>query len=80
MKLWVFVASALLSMPQNFVNVYIGSFAEAEAEGKTTTPAKVVEYGSIILTTIVTIAAMKYIGRLINKVKPQIIHERRKAR
>lgn len=80
MKLWVFVASALLSMPQNFVNVYIGSFAEAESQGKTSTSAKIVEYGSIALTTVVTIAAMKYIGAQINRVKPQIIHERRKAR
>lgn len=80
MKLWVFCASAIISMPQNFVNVYIGSYFEAKEEGKSTTASNVVNYLTIAVTIAVTIVAMRYIDAQINKVKPQIVHERRKRR
>ncbi|KAF7972963.1 hypothetical protein HWV62_16544 [Athelia sp. TMB] len=80
MKLWVFVVSTLLSMPQNFVNVYIGSEFELEEEGKSTTASKVANYITIAVTVVVTIAAGRYIDALNNKHKPAIVYERRKAR
>ncbi|KZP18917.1 hypothetical protein FIBSPDRAFT_911532 [Athelia psychrophila] len=80
MKLWVFVVSAIVSLPQNFVNVYIGSFAEAEAKGESTTSAKIVDYVTLGVTVIVTIVVQRYIDVQVNKAKPEIIHERQKAR
>lgn len=62
------------------MNVYIGSFAEAEPKGESTASAKIVEYTTLAVTVIVTIGAMRYIDAQINKAKPELIHERRKAR
>ncbi|KAF7981313.1 hypothetical protein HWV62_34249 [Athelia sp. TMB] len=80
MRLWVFLASAVLSLPKNFVNVYVGSTFEAEEQGKSTTASKAVNYATLALTAVVTVVAMRYIDTQINRVKPEVVRERRRAR
>ena len=48
--------------------------------GSATTQNKILSYVVGGVTVIVTVAAMWYIQRQINKVKPQVIYARRKAR
>lgn len=48
--------------------------------GGTSTKDNIIKYIVIGMTTIVTFAAMWYIYHLMDKVKPQVIYERRKAR
>ncbi|KZP17673.1 hypothetical protein FIBSPDRAFT_830231 [Athelia psychrophila] len=80
MKLWIFCVSALLSMPQNFVNVYLGSYFEAQEKGTDSAAGNAVNYVTIAITVVVTIAAARYMDKQINKAKPAIVRARQKAR
>lgn len=80
MKLWVFVISALVSLPKNFVNVYIGARFETDSQGVTTNTSKLINGIVLAVTVVVTIVAMRFITAQINAVKPGIIYQRRKAR
>lgn len=48
--------------------------------GSATTQNKILSYVVGFITVIVTVAAMWYIQKQINRVKPEIIYARRKAR
>ncbi|KAF8840464.1 hypothetical protein BDN67DRAFT_1011475 [Paxillus ammoniavirescens] len=80
MNIFVFVMAALLSMPKQFITVYIGTLLESSASGSATTQNKILSYVVGCITAIVTVAAMWYIQRQVNRVKPDVIHARRKAR
>ncbi|KAG6334575.1 hypothetical protein ID866_4512 [Astraeus odoratus] len=80
MKVFIFIAAAILSLPKQFITVYIGTLLEEEADGSVTTTDKVLSYVVGTITGIVTIAAMWYIQRGVNRVKPDVIYARRKAR
>lgn len=62
---------------QDFPSVLPVGFAHDPAE---TTPQHVASYSLIAVTTIVTLLAAWYIYRELNRVKPAVIYERRKAR
>jgi hypothetical protein len=62
---------------QDFPSVLPAGSAHDTAE---TTPQHVASYSLIAVTTIVTVLAMWYIYRELNRVKPAVIYERRKAR
>lgn len=80
MNILVFIAAAILSMPKQFITVYIGTLLENDANGSTTTRDKILSYVVAAITTVVTVAAMWYIQKEVNRVKPDVIYERRKAR
>lgn len=80
MKLWVFVVSAIASLPKNFINVYIGSAFESDAEGTGGKRSKIINVAVIVATIIVTMFAMRFIDARVNAVKGEVIYERRKAR
>lgn len=98
-NLWVFLASAILSLPLHFVTVFIGHASLDEEEGtnafvtfitawqlttcstgKNKTVDDVVKYTSLAATVVVTYAAMFYLGREMDKIKADLILERRKER
>ncbi|KZP17663.1 hypothetical protein FIBSPDRAFT_933877 [Athelia psychrophila] len=80
MKLWVFVVSAILSMPKQFVNVFVGASLEQTEKGEGSAMSTYLNVAVVIITTIVTVVAVRYIDKQINLVKPQVVHDRRKAR
>ncbi|KAI6012236.1 snare associated Golgi protein-domain-containing protein [Pisolithus marmoratus] len=80
MNILVFIAAAILSMPKQFITVYIGTLLEADASGSTSTRDKILSYVVAAITTIVTVGAMWYIQKGVNRVKPDVIYARRKAR
>ncbi|KIM64481.1 hypothetical protein SCLCIDRAFT_1213305 [Scleroderma citrinum Foug A] len=80
MNIFVFIAAAILSMPKQFITVYIGTLLEENANGTENTRDKILSYVVGGVTAIVTIAAMWYINKGVNRVKPDVIYARRKAR
>ncbi|KAH0835652.1 hypothetical protein J3R83DRAFT_9403 [Lanmaoa asiatica] len=80
MNIFVFILAAILSMPKQFITVYIGTLLESSATGSASTQNKILSYVVGGVTVIVTIGAMWYIQRQVNRVKPEVIYARRKAR
>jgi hypothetical protein len=78
MDIFVFSLAALLSLPKQFVPVYLGVILSESHLGIKHT--RIVSDIVLVLTFIVTIGAMWYILLYMNKVKPQVIYARRKAR
>jgi len=80
MRFWVFAVAAIVSLPRHFITVYLGVLLEDEAQGQNDSKDKIITYVVLAITIVVTYAAVRYIGKLVNAVKPQIVYERRKAR
>jgi len=80
MSLWIFLAAAVLSLPKQFLSVYIGVAFEQSANGSPTSKSKRITIIVTLITGLITIFAMRYIRREINRVKPAVIYARRKAR
>jgi uncharacterized membrane protein YdjX (TVP38/TMEM64 family) len=79
MSVWIFAMAAFLTLPKQFATVYIGVIIEGSGKSETT-PQRVASYSLIAVTTIVTFVAAWYIFRELNRAKPAVIYERRKAR
>lgn len=80
MNIFVYMLAALLSLPKQFINVYIGTLLETSANSSSTSLNSIVSDVVGVITVLITIAAMWYVTRAMNRVKPQIVYERRKAR
>ncbi|KAI0077787.1 hypothetical protein K474DRAFT_1595263 [Panus rudis PR-1116 ss-1] len=80
MGIWTFSLAALLSLPKQFMTVYLGVALEQSESGDKSTSDKIIQALVIGITTIVTIGAMWYVYHKMNLVKPIVIYERRKAR
>ncbi|KAI0648623.1 snare associated Golgi protein-domain-containing protein [Trametes meyenii] len=75
MNLFNFLGAAILSLPKQLATVYLGS--AQSTENHTTKTIKTVV---IVVTIVVTIFAMRYVGIQTNKIKERVIYRRRKAR
>jgi len=80
MNIFVFSLAALLSMPKQLITVYLGVILEESATGTTDTKSRIISDVVLGITILITVAAMWYILHQMDKVKPQVIYERRKAR
>jgi uncharacterized membrane protein YdjX (TVP38/TMEM64 family) len=81
MSIWVFCVAAFLSLPKQFVTVYLGVILEQASDGgKVDFKTRIAEYSVVAVTVSVTFLAMWYILDRSNKVKPAVIYERRKRR
>ncbi|GJE85607.1 Golgi apparatus membrane protein TVP38 [Phanerochaete sordida] len=80
MSIWTFMIAALLSLPKQFITVYLGVALEDSESGQSSTKDTIIKDVVIGITVVVTVAAMWYIYHLMAKVKPEVIYERRKAR
>ncbi|OAX38703.1 hypothetical protein K503DRAFT_740762 [Rhizopogon vinicolor AM-OR11-026] len=80
MNIFVFMLAAALSLPKQFITVYIGTLLESSADSSTTSQNKIVSDVVGVITALITAVAMWYIAKQVNRVKPQIVYERRKAR
>jgi len=80
MGIIVFSLAAVLSLPKQFITVYLGVILEQSSTGGQTTKSRIISDVVLAITIIITFVAMWYIFRQMDKVKPQVIYERRKAR
>ncbi|KAL4250920.1 Golgi apparatus membrane protein TVP38 [Abortiporus biennis] len=80
MSVWTFSIAAILSLPKQFITVYLGVALEQSETGQTSRTDTIIKDSVLAVTVVVTIAAMWYIYHLMNKVKPAVIYDRRKAR
>ncbi|RPD69744.1 hypothetical protein L226DRAFT_548049 [Lentinus tigrinus ALCF2SS1-7] len=75
-----FSIAAILSLPKQFITVYLGVALEQSQDGTSSTSDTIIKDVVLGVTTLITIGAMWYIYHQMNKVKPQVIYDRRKAR
>ncbi|PFH48524.1 hypothetical protein AMATHDRAFT_87049 [Amanita thiersii Skay4041] len=80
MGIIVFSLAAILSLPKQFITVYLGVILEQSESGTTDTKSRIISDVVLAITFLITIAAMWYIVRQMNKVKPEVIYKRRRAR
>ncbi|KAL9709049.1 hypothetical protein Ac2012v2_007863 [Leucoagaricus gongylophorus] len=80
MNIFVFSIAAILSMPKQFITVYLGVLLEQSAEGITDTRSRIISDIVLAITILITVAAMWYILHRMNQIKPKVIYARRKAR
>jgi heme/copper-type cytochrome/quinol oxidase subunit 2 len=80
MGIIVFCLAAILSLPKQFITVYLGVILEQSNSGAQTTQSRIISDVVLAVTIIITFIAMWYIFRLMDKVKPKVVYERRKAR
>lgn len=80
MSVWTFIISAFLSLPKQFITVYLGVALEQSDKGGGSTSDKIIKDVVLAVTVIITFLAMWYIYRLMNQAKPEVIYARRKAR
>jgi len=80
MNIFIFILAAFLSLPKQFITVYLGVILSQSANGQKTQLSRIISDIVVVITIIITIAAMWYLLRLMKAVKPQVIYARRKAR
>lgn len=80
MGIFVFCLAAILSLPKQFITVYLGVILEQSGTGTQTTQSRIISDVVVAITILITFAAMWYIFHEMDKVKPKVIYERRKAR
>ena len=80
MNVFVFALAAFFSLPKQLVTVFIGVIIEQSGTGTTSSTDKIISDVVLVVTLVITFAAGYYIWLLINRVKPSIIYQRRKAR
>jgi len=79
MKFYIFLATAILSLPKQLVTVYIGVLMQESING-TSKKEKIASVLVSVVSFIVTTFAFRILNKEINKVKPEVIYERRKTR
>ncbi|KAL5485629.1 hypothetical protein ACEPAI_6670 [Sanghuangporus weigelae] len=80
MGVLVFALAAFLSLPKQFVTVYIGVILEESGTGTESTRDRLISYSVLAVTFIVTCVAMWYMYKKMDEVKVDVITDRRKAR
>ncbi|KAG1880780.1 hypothetical protein F4604DRAFT_486216 [Suillus subluteus] len=80
MGIFTFMLAAVLSLPKQFVTVYMGVMLESDPNSSGASTSKII--GDVIgaITLLVTVVAMWYINKEVSKVKPRVIQERQKSR
>ncbi|THV00370.1 hypothetical protein K435DRAFT_776593 [Dendrothele bispora CBS 962.96] len=80
MNIFVFILAAFLTLPKQMVLVYFGVALSQSATGEETPSSKRITGAVVAVGTLIGSAAMYYVVKQMNKVKPEIIYERRKER
>ena len=75
-----FSIAAILSLPKQFITVYLGVALEQSEDGKSSKSDTIIKDVVLGVTTLITIGAMWYIYHKMNQAKPLVIYDRRKAR
>lgn len=79
MEISTFMLAAVLSLPKQFITVYIGAMLESDPNSSTNSTRKIIADVVGVITLLVTVVAMWYINEAVRKVKPRVIQERQKS-
>ncbi|KAI0788370.1 hypothetical protein C8Q74DRAFT_677119 [Fomes fomentarius] len=79
MSVWMFGASAILSLPKQLAIVYIGVSNGNSGVGSNA-KATGVKVAVVLVTGVMTVVAMRYINKKMDEVKHRVVYARRKAR
>lgn len=80
MSVWIFSLAAFLSLPKQFITVYIGVILEESGTGTETPRDKIISDSVLAVTVLITIGAMWYIVKELERTKPIVVYNRRKLR
>ncbi|KAF5367937.1 hypothetical protein D9758_004472 [Tetrapyrgos nigripes] len=80
MNIMVFIVAAFLSLPKQMIIVYLGVALSESTTGDLTTKSKLITAAVLIVGFLIAIATMVYVFRQMDKAKPAVVYERRKAR
>lgn len=80
MGIFAFMLAAVLSLPKQFITVYIGVMLESDPNAPAASTSRIIGDAAGAITLLVTVAAMWYVNKAVSKVKPQVIQERQKSR
>ncbi|CAE6383320.1 unnamed protein product [Rhizoctonia solani] len=80
MGIWVFTLAAFLSLPKQFITVYLGVLLEQSADGVRSTKDTIISNAVLIITFLITVVAAWWIWREMGRVRIQVLRERRAER
>jgi uncharacterized membrane protein YdjX (TVP38/TMEM64 family) len=80
MSIFIFSLAAILSLPKQFMAVFVGVILEESGTGTPSLKSRIISDAVLAITVVITGLAMWYILHEMNKVKPEIIYQRRRAR
>jgi len=80
MNIIVFSLAAFLSLPKQWITVYIGVVLEQSSDRSPDKTTKIISNVVLAATLLMTFGAMYYIYYKMGKAKAEVIYERRKAR
>ncbi|EUC62843.1 membrane protein TVP38 [Rhizoctonia solani AG-3 Rhs1AP] len=80
MGIWVFTLAAFLSLPKQFITVYLGVLLEQSADGVRSTKDTIISNAVLIITFLITVVAAWWIWREMGRVRIEVLRERRAER
>ncbi|KAG8751603.1 Tlg2-vesicle protein [Ceratobasidium sp. 428] len=80
MNIWVFTLAAFLSLPKQFITVYLGVILEQSADGTRTTRDTIISDSVLAVTFLITVIAAWWIWREMGRVRLDVLRERRAER
>lgn len=80
MNIWVFTLAAFLSLPKQFITVYLGVLLEQSADGKRSTKDTIISDSVLAVTFLITVIAAWWIWREMGRVRLDVLRERRAER
>ena len=75
-----FLAAAILSLPKQFALVYVGVAYDESGSGEASKKSKVVSIAIVVITSVITYLAVRYIRNEMAPLKEDVVYKRRKAR
>ncbi|CEL63371.1 Golgi apparatus membrane protein TVP38 OS=Podospora anserina (strain S / ATCC MYA-4624 / DSM 980 / FGSC 10383) GN=TVP38 PE=3 SV=1 [Rhizoctonia solani AG-1 IB] len=80
MGIWIFMLAAFLSLPKQFITVYLGVILEQSADGTRSTQDTIISNAVLIVTFLITVVAAWWIWREMGRVRLEVLRERRAER
>ncbi|CAE6532333.1 unnamed protein product [Rhizoctonia solani] len=80
MGIWVFTLAAFLSLPKQFITVYLGVLLEQSADGTRSTKDTIISNSVLVVTFLITVIAAWWIWREMGRVRVEVLRERRAER
>ncbi|CCO34118.1 Golgi apparatus membrane protein TVP38 [Rhizoctonia solani AG-1 IB] len=80
MGIWIFTLAAFLSLPKQFITVYLGVILEQSADGTRSTQDTIISNAVLIVTFLITVVAAWWIWREMGRVRLEVLRERRAER
>ncbi|CAE7169870.1 unnamed protein product [Rhizoctonia solani] len=80
MGIWIFSLAAFLSLPKQFITVYLGVLLEQSADGVRSTKDTIISNAVLVVTFLITVIAAWWIWREMGRVRLEVLRERREDR